>query len=95
MTFVISCFHPYRNVTQSQILQELDKLNTDPNVHGIIVQMPLDCDDPTIDSHLVTNSVDPGKDVDGLTTINEGKIATGDLTTGIRKISFGLVKHFE
>ena len=89
MTLVISYFHPFRTVTQSQILKELDKLNTDPNVHGIIVQMPLDCEDSTIDSHLVTNSVDPGKDVDGLTTINEGKVATGDLTTGIREMSFG------
>ena len=72
----------HRSVTQSEILQELDKLNGDPLTHGIIVQMPLDCDDPTIDSHLVTNRVDPNKDVDGLTTINEGKIATGDITTG-------------
>ena len=51
-----------RDATQSEILQAIDKLNGDPNVHGIIVQMPLDCDDPTIDDHLVTNRVDPGKD---------------------------------
>ena len=50
-----------RSATQSEILQAIDKLNGDPNVHGIIVQMPLDCDDPTIDDHLVTNRVDPGK----------------------------------
>ena len=85
---ILHCLYLFRTVTQSQILKELDKLNTDPNVHGIIVQMPLDCEDSTIDSHLVTNSVDPGKDVDGLTTINEGKIATGDLTTGFTKIQF-------
>ena len=46
--------------------------------------MPLDCDDKTIDSHLVTNRVESGKDVDGLTTINEGKVATGDLKTGFQ-----------
>ncbi len=50
----------------------------------MIVQMPLDSDDKTIDSHLITNAVDPGKDVDGLTTINEGKVATGDLDTGFQ-----------
>ena len=72
-------------MTQSEILQELDKLNADPEVHGIIVQMPLDCEDPNIDSHLITNRVDPSKDVDGLTTINEGKLATGDVTTGKSK----------
>ena len=46
--------------------------------------MPLDCDDKSIDSHLITNAVDPSKDVDGLTTINEGKIATGDLDSGFQ-----------
>merc|ERR1719468_214939 len=37
-----------RSVGQSEILQQIDKLNGDSNVHGIIVQMPLDCDDKTI-----------------------------------------------
>ena len=50
-----------RSASQSEILQAIDKLNADPNVHGIIVQMPLDCDDKTIDSHLVTNRVESGK----------------------------------
>lgn len=66
------------------MLQHIESLNADPKVHGIIVQMPLDCDDKTIDSHLITNSVDPNKDVDGLTTINEGKVATGDLVSGFQ-----------
>lgn len=39
-------------------------MNNDPNIHGIIVQMPLDSDNP-IDSHLVTDSVSPEKDIDG------------------------------
>ena len=73
-----------RSVTQSEILQQIEKLNADPKVHGIIVQMPLDCDDDTIDSHLVTNRVDPSKDVDGLTLINEGKVAIGELDTGFQ-----------
>lgn len=60
-------------------MQKVEQLNNDPNVHGIIVQMPLDADDKTIDAHLVTNKVDPEKDVDGLTTINEGKVATGEM----------------
>ena len=51
----------FRSASQSEILQAIDKLNADPNVHGIIVQMPLDCDDKTIDSHLVTNRVDSGE----------------------------------
>ena len=51
----------FRSASQSEILQAIDKLNADPNVHGIIVQMPLDCDDKTIDSHLVTNRVESGE----------------------------------
>lgn len=70
-----------RSVTEGELLQKLDELNEDPSVHGILVQMPLDCEE-SIDSHLVTNRVLSSKDVDGLTTINEGKIATGDLDSG-------------
>jgi methylenetetrahydrofolate dehydrogenase (NADP+)/methenyltetrahydrofolate cyclohydrolase/formyltetrahydrofolate synthetase len=43
---------------------KLKKLNGDPSIHGIIVQMPLDTDNP-IDSHLITDTVSPEKDVDG------------------------------
>jgi len=68
-----------KSTTQHELLSRLRKLNDDPNIHGIIVQMPLDSDNK-IDSHLVTDSVDPSKDVDGLNTINEGKVAVGDLT---------------
>ncbi|ENN72864.1 hypothetical protein YQE_10513, partial [Dendroctonus ponderosae] len=65
--------------TQDHVLQELRKLNEDSKVHGIIVQMPMDSVND-IDSHLITDSVAPSKDVDGLHTINEGRLAIGDLT---------------
>jgi methylenetetrahydrofolate dehydrogenase (NADP+)/methenyltetrahydrofolate cyclohydrolase/formyltetrahydrofolate synthetase len=68
-----------RTITESELLMKLKKLNGDPNIHGIIVQMPLDTDN-TIDSHLITDAVCPEKDVDGLNTINEGKVAVGDLS---------------
>jgi len=70
-----------KSITEVELLQELDKLNKDPKVHGIIVQMPLDTDNP-IDSHKITDAVDPSKDVDGLCTINEGRVAIGDLKSG-------------
>ncbi|CAG7837830.1 unnamed protein product [Allacma fusca] len=70
-----------RTITEVELLQELDKLNQDPKVHGIIVQMPLDADNP-IDSHAITDAVDASKDVDGLCTINEGRVAIGDLKSG-------------
>lgn len=68
-----------RTITEAELLMKLKKLNGDPNIHGIIVQMPLDTDNP-IDSHLITDSVSPEKDVDGLNTINEGRVAVGDLS---------------
>ncbi|KAK4884100.1 hypothetical protein RN001_000371 [Aquatica leii] len=69
-----------RSTTEAELLLKLNKLNSDPNVHGIIVQMPLDTD-TKIDSHLITDSVSPDKDVDGLNTINEGRVAVGDLSS--------------
>lgn len=51
----------------------------DPKFHGIIVQMPLDSVNK-IDTHLITDAVATEKDVDGLNTINEGKVAVGDLS---------------
>ncbi|XP_063235679.1 C-1-tetrahydrofolate synthase, cytoplasmic isoform X2 [Bacillus rossius redtenbacheri] len=67
-----------RTTTEVELLMKLKKLNDDASIHGIIVQMPLDSDNE-IDSHLITNSVSPDKDVDGLNAVNEGRVAVGDL----------------
>lgn len=68
-----------RSITEGELLSVLEKLNNDSTIHGIIVQMPLDCDNK-IDSHLVTDYVSPAKDVDGLNTINEGRVSIGDMS---------------
>ncbi|XP_049877720.1 C-1-tetrahydrofolate synthase, cytoplasmic isoform X1 [Pectinophora gossypiella] len=68
-----------RDITENELLAQINALNTSPSVHGIIVQMPLDTDND-IDSHKITDSVSPDKDVDGLNTINEGKVAVGDMS---------------
>lgn len=47
-----------------QVLQSVKLFNEDPDVHGIIVQLPLDSINP-INTEKVTNAVDPDKDVDG------------------------------
>ncbi|XP_044013405.1 C-1-tetrahydrofolate synthase, cytoplasmic isoform X1 [Aphidius gifuensis] len=65
--------------TEMELMSKLDKLNNDPETHGIIVQMPLDSVNK-INSHLITDMVSPEKDVDGLNTINEGRVAIGDMT---------------
>ncbi|KAL3285658.1 hypothetical protein HHI36_000190 [Cryptolaemus montrouzieri] len=80
-----------RTTTETQLLSKLNQLNNDPNVHGIIVQMPLDADNE-INSHLVTDSVSPEKDVDGLNTINEGRVAVGDLSAFVPCTPNGVIE---
>ena len=59
---------------QEELLALITKLNDDPNVHGILVQLPLPSQ---IDAHAVINAIDPDKDVDGFHLINVGRLATG------------------
>ncbi|KAH8312464.1 hypothetical protein KR044_010867 [Drosophila immigrans] len=68
-----------RSITELELLDKVRELNADARVHGIIVQMPLDSDNK-IDAHLIADAVSPSKDVDGLHTLNEGRLATGDLS---------------
>ena len=50
--------------TESQLLEVIRDFNARSEVHGIIVQLPLDSDQP-IDEVTITNAVNPDKDVDG------------------------------
>jgi len=59
---------------ESDVLALVQKLNADPAVHGILVQLPLP---KQIDSQKVLNSIDPAKDVDGFHPVNVGRLATG------------------
>jgi methylenetetrahydrofolate dehydrogenase (NADP+)/methenyltetrahydrofolate cyclohydrolase len=61
-------------VSQTDLLALVGKLNADPAVHGILVQLPLP---QQIDSQKVLNAVDPAKDVDGFHPVNVGRLATG------------------
>ena len=60
--------------SQEDLLALIDKLNADPEVHGILVQLPLPAH---LDSELVINSIDPAKDVDGFHISNVGLLGTG------------------
>ena len=59
---------------QDELLALIGKLNADPAVHGILVQLPLP---DHLDSELVINSIDPAKDVDGFHISNVGLLGTG------------------
>ena len=60
--------------TQEQLLATIDRLNADPAVHGILVQLPLP---RQIDEAAVVERVDPLKDVDGFHPFNFGLLAAG------------------
>ena len=59
------------NITQDQLLNEVDKENQDPSVHGILVQAPLPSH---IEERIIFNRVSPHKDVDGFNALNLGKL---------------------
>ncbi len=61
--------------TEAALLDLVARLNRDPAVHGILVQMPLP---KHIDSVKVLNSIDPAKDVDGFHPVNVGKLSIGE-----------------
>ena len=59
---------------EDELLQQVEALNADANVHGILVQLPLP---KQIDSHAIVNAIDPRKDVDGFHLSNVGLLSTG------------------
>lgn len=66
--------------TQDQLLKLVGELNADPSIHGILVQLPLP---KHFNADEIIQSILPEKDVDGLSVLNAGKLATGDLATGL------------
>ena len=61
-------------VSQAELVALVQKLNADPAVHGILVQLPLP---KQIVSQQVLDTVDPGKDVDGFHPMSAGRLSTG------------------
>ena len=68
------------DTTQEELEELVAGLNADPAIHGILVQLPLP---KHLKAEPVILSISPEKDVDGLHVVNAGKIATGDLETGL------------
>ena len=59
------------DVSQDELLAEIEKLNHDDTIDAILVQQPLP---PQLDSEVITNAILPTKDVDGLNPLNLGKL---------------------
>ena len=69
-----------QETSEAELLALIDRLNADPQIHGILIQLPLP---KQIDSQRVLQRVAPAKDVDGFHPENVGKVSIGD-PTGFR-----------
>ncbi|HTN67169.1 MAG TPA: bifunctional methylenetetrahydrofolate dehydrogenase/methenyltetrahydrofolate cyclohydrolase FolD [Burkholderiaceae bacterium] len=70
-----SVFEKYdAELSEAALLARIDALNSDPRIHGILVQLPLP---PHIDAHKVIEAIAPEKDVDGFHVSNAGLLMTG------------------
>ncbi len=82
-----------QNSSIEEVLSQIDTLNDDSSVDGILVQLPLP---KGLDSTLVIEKISPNKDVDGLTYVNKGKLVSnlGDLAPCTPSGIIDLLKHY-
>jgi methylenetetrahydrofolate dehydrogenase (NADP+)/methenyltetrahydrofolate cyclohydrolase len=81
-------------VTEKKLLEQIAELNSDPDVDGILVQLPLP---EHISSEMVINAIDPDKDVDGFHPVTIGKMVKG-FPTFIPATPYGillLMQHYK
>jgi methylenetetrahydrofolate dehydrogenase (NADP+)/methenyltetrahydrofolate cyclohydrolase len=65
------------SASEAELLHVVDRLNTDPAIHGFLIQLPLP---KHISADRVLLAIDPAKDVDGFHPVNVGKVVIGDPT---------------
>ncbi|AKA34384.1 MAG: bifunctional methylenetetrahydrofolate dehydrogenase/methenyltetrahydrofolate cyclohydrolase FolD [Muricauda sp.] len=86
--FESTLIHLPEETTEEELLQQVEKLNANPNIDGYIVQLPLP---KHIDEQKVLMAVDPDKDVDGFHPTNFGKMAL-DMESFIPATPFGIME---
>ncbi|MFA5827795.1 MAG: bifunctional 5,10-methylenetetrahydrofolate dehydrogenase/5,10-methenyltetrahydrofolate cyclohydrolase [Candidatus Shapirobacteria bacterium] len=79
-------------VSTQEIIEKIKKLNLDPTSSGIMVQLPLP---PELDTSQILNSIDPTKDVDGLTATNLGLLFQRNLSAIASATPLGVIKLLE
>lgn len=79
------------DISENKLLETVEFLNNDPEVDGILVQLPLP---PHIKDENIINAVNPLKDVDGFNTINAGRLVQG-LKTFVPATPFGIMLLLE
>lgn len=77
------------NISEKELLQEIDKLNKNDRINGILVQLPLPSH---INELKIIDSISPEKDVDGFHVANIGKMVIGDETGFISCTPYGIMQ---
>ena len=80
------------NISEEELLQEIDKLNKNDRINGILVQLPLPSH---INELKIIDSISPEKDVDGFHVANIGKMVIGDETGFISCTPYGIMQLLE
>lgn len=78
-------------VSEEELLEQIQKLNNDDSIHGILVQLPLP---DHIDEDRVILTIDPTKDVDGFHPVNVGKMIIGQRAY-LSCTPYGIIKLLE
>ena len=79
------------SMTEAELLARVEALNSDPSIHGILVQLPLPAH---IDDHKVIETISPAKDVDGFHVASAGALMVGE--TGFKPCTpYGCMKMLE
>jgi len=81
-----------QNISEKELLQEIDKLNKNDRINGILVQLPLPSH---INELKIIDSISPEKDVDGFHVANIGKMVIGDETGFISCTPYGIMQLLE
>ena len=80
------------NISEKELLQEIDKLNKNDRINGILVQLPLPVH---INELKIIDSISPEKDVDGFHVSNIGKMVIGDETGFLSCTPYGIMQLLE
>ena len=89
--FKSTLIHFEETTSEMKLLEQIRELNTDPDVDGILVQLPLP---KHISDESVIDTIDPEKDVDGFHPVNVGKMVQG-LSSFISATPFGIMLLLE
>ena len=88
---ISSVYRQSASISEAELLSMIDFINNDPEVHGLIVQLPLPAH---INPEKVIQKINPAKDVDGFHPVNIGRMVQG-LPAYLPATPFGIIKLLE